>query len=249
MAVGRVIVAHRSEAVRNAVVKGLRARGIVCEVARQAAEVVLMQAATRSDAVLMDMEWAAETDEGSLLCALQRDAAHPYVLVSRCRWDKSHDRAIQRMGAGDVVSEEETGLICEMIERNLCRRNQAEEDGDCPFCCALSRAFAECGLPCHLRGCRYLMFAARMLASGEGSVDCMGSVYSRASERFGCSRSAIERGMSQAVQLMRQRASGHEADSVRSFLSHMLEETRCVSSAPSVRPKVSVFSEGTRRFF
>lgn len=249
MAVGRVIVAHRSEAVRSAVVAGLRARGIVCEVARQAAEVVLMQAATRSDAVLMDMEWAAEESGCSLLSALQRDAAHPYVLVSRRRQDKNHDRAMQRMGAGDVVSEEETGLICEMIERNLCRRNQAEEDGDCPFCCALSRAFAECGLPCHLRGCRYLMFAARMLVSGEGSLDYMGNVYSRASERFGCSRSAIERGMSQAVQLMRQRACDHGTDSVQGFLSRMMEETRHVTSAPSVRPKVVVFVEGTRRFF
>lgn len=242
MAEGKVIVAHRSERVRSAVVDRLSARGIVCAVARQAAEVLLVQAATRSDAVLMDMDWV----RGNVLAALQRDVVHPYVLVcSRAE----NSRTMCRMGASDVVCEKETGRICDMIDRNLCHRVQMEEDGNSAFSAALSRLFSDCGLPCHLRGYRYLMFAVQMLASGEGSVDCLGSVYRRASERYGCSASAIERGMNQAVQLVNRRCADQEMESVQGFLSRILDETGRTVGYPAVRPRVAVFSEGVRGFF
>ena len=153
MAIGRVVVAHHSESVRRAIVDGLTARGVICAVARQAAEVVLMQAAMRADAVFMDSRWTLEAGGRNMLAALQRDVTHPYVLVCGSRISRGDERQMHRMGACSVVCEEETGRILEMIERNLTCRGRMEENGDSALCSVLNRLFSDYGLPCHLSRC------------------------------------------------------------------------------------------------
>lgn len=249
MAAGRVVVAHHSESVRRAIVEGLSARGVICAVARQAAEAVLVQAAMRADAVFMDGMWMLEAGGMRLLAALQRDVMHPYVLVCGSRISRAEAQTMRRMGACAVACEEETDRILEMIERNLICRARTEEDGNSALCSALSRLFSDYGLPCHLRGYRYLMFAVCMLASGEGSVEQLGQVYSRASVRFGCSAAAVDRGISQAVHLCSRRCCHGDIFCVKDFLLRVLEETRHVSENPAVRPRVAVFSGEERGIF
>lgn len=249
MAVGRVVVAHHSESVRRAIVEGLTARGVICAVARHAAEAVLMQASLRAEAVFMDSMWTLEAGGMRLLAALQRDVMHPYVLVCGNRISRADEQMMHRMGACAVACEEETARILEMIERNLICRARMEEDGDSALCSALGRVFSDYGLPCHLRGYRYLMFAVCMLASGEGSVEHLSQVYSRASVRFGCSASAVDRGISQAVHLCSRRCCRGDISDVKEFMTRVLEEARHVSENPAVRPRVAVFSGEERGIF
>lgn len=244
MTVGRVIVAHHNPSVCGAVREGLIARGIACAVARRTEEILIMQAAMRSEVVLIDREWA-DSQFASLMNGLQRDVVHPYVLISAQRNHRIQDDSVRRLGANAVISEQEPERICDMIERCLARRAR---QGKYETSAVISRLFSDFGVPCHLRGYRYLMFMAQLLTSGEGAPENLGWLYRRAAERFGCSMSAVERGVSQAVKQCSRRADCGEI-SVRDFLNKVAEETCCASENPLIRPRVAVFHEEMRGVF
>lgn len=244
----RVLVAHHQSGLRDALLNELTARGLECAAVRQADELLLAQAALRPSAVILSAQWTLAAG-ARIVSDLRRDMNRPYLLICSSEGGRNI-RAFLRMGASAVSCEENPEAVCALLEANLRRRACREADGDSTLGGALVRLFAEYGLPCHLRGYRYLLLAARMLVSGEGRPDQLGPIYRRLSERFGCSESAIERGMAHAVSLCAQRSLRSQGkECVMDFLVRVLEETRCVVPISLIRPRVSVFSGEERRIY
>lgn len=248
MSGGRVIVAHQNAVVRAAVIREMAARGVDCAIAGRAAEVAVMQAALRSEAVVLGGEWAGEAVR-PMLDALQRDVIHPYVLVNMRNGDRNEDLAMRRMGASEVVCGESPERICQLLERHLSARRQRDADGECALCLALRNLFSDYGIPCHLRGYRYLLFAARLIASGEGKAENLERICARAAERFGCDADSVKRCILRTVRCCGRRAGLPEPDNVSAFLNWALQTARRHGETERYRPRVTVLGECRRCVF
>ena len=111
----------------------------------------------------------------------------------------------------------------------------------------LQRVFMDYGIPCSLKGYRFLR-AALGLMSG-GSAETMSRLYDRIGEMFGCSGACVERSIRYVIDRCwsRSRFAHFPRPGNGEFIALLLEE--CRSGAHMLLdPKISVHTSDRRTF-
>ncbi len=247
---GTIIFAHRDEALLKRMEEAicLISPQIHVERAASGADAVMMQAFLRADVLVLEAALADASVE-HVVYELKRDVVNPYVMIYER--NEQAQRKWLGLGADEVIGVQVNVMqLCEEIEQRIRRRAETEGQAHLMAERLLQRLFMEYGIPCSLKGYRFLKTGLAIL-SGRTSREAgtMNRLYEKIGERHGCSSACAERNIRYVIDLCWSRSP--YADRPRpgnaEFIAQILEDA--VKTKDTVfDPKISIYCSERRIF-
>ncbi len=245
---GMIIFAHRDEVLLKRVEEAvcLRCPKIHIERTTDGRELLMMQAFLRADAVVLNA-YLSDVSVEHVIYELKRDIVNPYVVV----YERNESMRRKWIGLGaDAVIGAQTDLIRfgEEVETRIKRRREGHVDLLAER--LLQRLFMERGIPCSLKGYRFLKTALILLSGcAFENAGSMNRLYEKIAQRHGCSAACVERNIRYVIELCWNRSA--YAERMRpgnaEFIAQILEMAD-TEKERLLDPKISVYCSHRRVF-
>jgi len=247
---GTTIFVHRDETLLK------RVEAVICRMSPQihivramsGSEVLMMQAFLRADAVVLDAGMIDVSVE-HVIYELKRDIVNPHVMIYE------RNGQMQRkwigLGADGVIGAQSDAIqVGEEIGRMIKRREENGERANLLAERLIQRLFMECGIPCSLKGYRFLKTAVVLInGCSQEEIGIMNRLYEKIGQRHGCSAACVERNIRHVIDLCWSRSDYVDCPrpSNARFIAQILEDTNN-GGKTVLKPKISVYCSEKRLF-